>query len=287
MWFLFSIIAALSTAFGDVLTKHGTSKFNSYIISWALMGFSLIILVPLLLLTGIPTITSTYWLAFTILLILDLSTLYMYVYALKVSPISLTIPMLSLTPLFIVITSFFINKELPSLTGIIGIILIVAGAYLLHFDHISKKIWSPFYAIVKERGTLLMTIVAILWGITGSFHKLAIHNSSALFHGIFETLILALISLPIAYYSSPTQFKSVIKKNNLKFLLPLGILNAVAVISQMLATSFTFAAYPVAIKRTSILFSSLLAFYFFKEKNEKRLLPIGLMVLGVICITLF
>ncbi|MDP4038618.1 MAG: hypothetical protein Q8P54_01450 [bacterium] len=54
----------------------------------------------------------------------------------------------------------------------------------------------------------------------------------------------------------------------------------------MIAIGMTYAAYVIAIKRLSIVFSSLMGWYLFKENIKERLIPILLMVTGMFLITL-
>ena len=52
--------------------------------------------------------------------------------ALTISPVSLTVPYLSFTPAVLLITSYFMLGEVPEATGVLGVVIMTAGAYGLN-----------------------------------------------------------------------------------------------------------------------------------------------------------
>ena len=83
---------------------------------------------------------------------LDIIALLLYMKAIKVSPLSLTLPFLSLTPVFLIGTSYIILGERPDRSGFIGIVLVVIGAYLLNVHTISKGFFEPFKSNCERTG---------------------------------------------------------------------------------------------------------------------------------------
>ena len=285
MWFLLALFTAFADASRNALAKKRVTQFNPMIIAWAWVAFSLFLLIPILIYIGFPPLNNTFWIALVIVNLLDLLAFTLYMQAIKLSPLSKTIPMLAFTPFYVLLTSFFINNEIPGSLGIVSVLIILLGSYLLNFDYKTKDLLSPFKSIVKEKGPLMMFGVSILWGFTGSLHKLAISNSNPLFYTSFGVLTLSLMLTPLAYRSSPKEFKSIFTSKNFRLLVPIGIISGFSVIAQMMATSLTYAAFVIAVKRMSMLFSSILGWYFFKEDIKNRIFPILLMVTGVILLT--
>ncbi len=68
--------------------------------------------------------------------------------------------MLSFTPLFLVFISPLIVGEFPTAKGLIGIILIVVGSYLLNVNLKEKGILFPIKSLMKNKATRYMLIVA-------------------------------------------------------------------------------------------------------------------------------
>ena len=67
-----------------------------------------------------------------------------------------------------------------------------------------------------------------------------------------------------------------------------GDLQALALIFQMIAIKMTLVPYLIAVKRTSVIMTSLFGLFLFKEKGlRERLIGVVLMVLGVLMISFF
>ncbi|MGZ7069890.1 MAG: EamA family transporter, partial [Methanobacterium sp.] len=85
------------------------------------------------------------------------------------------------------------------------------------------------------------------------------------------------------------EFSNHIKLTNtdIRLLFAVGFFSALAIVTQYIAITTLLVPYVIAIKRTSTIMSVLFGSLIFKEKGIKgRLLGAGIMVLGVILITL-
>ncbi|HXS15522.1 MAG TPA: EamA family transporter, partial [Candidatus Saccharimonadales bacterium] len=210
----------------------------------------------------------------------------LYIKGVQMSPLSLTVPMLSLTTIFTIVTQFYIDGIIPTPIGVIGIILIVCGIYVLHFDHDTKHILSPFKAIFKEKGVLLVTVAAILWSFVTAFQKLGIDNSNPYFYTAFFQLFWAICFTPVAFLADRKAFINLFKPKMVKKLFPAGAFDAVQVFPQYIAFSLAAPAYVYAIGNTQILFSSFFGWLFYKEKLKNHVIPTIIIVVGVILVTL-
>ena len=170
-WIIFSFLTALFESLKDVLGKKSLEKCNEYIVAWALRLFALPFLLPLLLFTKEIVLGSRFWIALLAGGTLNLITTVLYMKALKASDLSVTVPMVTFTPLFLLLTSPIIVGEFPPLVGILGILLIVFGSYLLHLKEKQKGILAPFKAIITEKGPRLMLVVAFVFSITANIDK--------------------------------------------------------------------------------------------------------------------
>lgn len=109
----------------------------------------------------------------------------LFVTAIKVSPLSLTIPLLSFTPVFTTVLAVPMLGEVPGGWEVVGIVLVVVGALGLHMA--PGRGPNPIEmarAFVRERGSVMMAGVALLWSVTPPLDKLAITRSSPAFHGL-------------------------------------------------------------------------------------------------------
>jgi len=285
MWIVFSFASALTESVKNIVVKHNTKTFNPLVISWAWFSYSLIILLPVMFVKGIPDLDGTFWFALVSRTILDVIAAVLYTNSIKRTDVSFNIPMLAFTPLFLLFSGLIINKEFPNFLGLLGVTAIILGAYLLNFKK-NETIYQPFLAIVKNQGTMMMLGVAVIWGLTGSLHKLAILHSDPYFYAGFGSLVLALTLTPLAATANKNDFYNALKIKNISKLSPVGILNGVSVLTQMIGQSLTLAVFVISVKRTSIIFSAILAWLVFKEPIKYRIFPIILMVTGIILISL-
>ncbi len=286
IWLPIALLTALFTAISDALTKFYLRPLGTFHMAAGRIIAPIIFLLPLLLTQGWPSLDTTFYKTVALLLPLETAALILYMEALRISPLSLTVPFLAFTPAFIIVTGALILGETLTLSGIAGIILIVAGSYSLHMDSLTSDWRAPIRAIFKERGSMLMIAVAFIYSITAVLGKLAITHSNPLFfasfyfiaHGIFASIVLSLFFRAYPWH--------VIKKCP-KGVLTVGLAQTLMVITHMWAISFAPAAYMIAVKRMSVLFGVLTGCLVFKEKGlSSRLVGAGLMVTGVFIIAL-
>ncbi|MEG3833807.1 MULTISPECIES: EamA family transporter [unclassified Microcoleus] len=284
-WLILGLLTAFFEAVKDVFGKQNLKKSDEYVVAWSLSFFSVIFLIPWVVYTGIPALNSQFWLALLIGGSINAVTSLLYIKAIKVSDLSLTLPLVALTPLFMLVTSPLIVGEYPKIFDYIGILLIVLGSYLLNIKEKSKGYLAPFKALLDEPGPKLMLIVALLWSIASNFDKIGVTNSSPIFwlFSLFGTI--SVLLLPVLLHKTPNPGRKILKQ--LPMLAAMGSLNAMGVLFQMQALTLTFVVQVIAIKRTSVLMGVLFGHLIFKEKDiQQRLLGAGIMILGVLFISL-
>jgi drug/metabolite transporter (DMT)-like permease len=282
-WVILSLMSAFTLATSDALTKKVLSRSNEYIVAWLRLVFSLPLLFVSLLFIPLPGLDKYFYIAFFVSLPLEILSIVLYTKALKLSPLSLTLPFLSLTPLFLILVSYVILGEKVSLWGGLGILLIASGSYTLNISKIKEGLFEPLRAITREKGSILMIGVALIYSITSSLGKMAIEHSSPLFFGATYFTAIALIFTPIALYNG--RGKSLGRRCLPKALLLPGIFYSLMVVSHMVAMSIAKVAYVISVKRMSLLIGVFYGHLFFKEKNiRERLSGAMLMFVGFLMI---
>ncbi|MBI4688521.1 MAG: EamA family transporter [Nitrospirae bacterium] len=285
LWVIYALLTAIMFATSDALTKRALASRDEYFVAWARLVFAFPILLVSLIFTEIPVLDKTFWTATLTALPLEIIAIVLYTKALKVSPLSLTVPFLAFTPLFLIFFSYIILGERISIGGGIGIILIVIGSYLLNFQKTRLSFTEPFRAILKEPGSRLMIIVAIIYSLTSSLGKMAIEHSSPIFFGSLYFMLMTVLFTPIAI--SKNQRRISITKKDLISLLPIGFTYSLMIIFHMLAMSMTKVSYMISVKRTSLLFSVIYGYFLFKEESlAERLTGCIIMLAGVTFIVL-
>ena len=155
LWFIYSLICAFFLATTDSLSKKAFEGNDEYLIAWVRLGFAVPLFFIALPSIAIPSIDATFW-GVILLLPLEITAIILYV---KASPLSLAVPFLALTPIFLLVASFLILGEFPDKSGVLGIFLIAIGAYLLNIHTRTQSFWEPIRAILKEKGKILMIVV--------------------------------------------------------------------------------------------------------------------------------
>ena len=282
-WFIFAGFTALFESLTDVVSKKNLKLGDEYIISFLIRFITFLFLLPLLIFMGIPDIGPNFGMALIIGGSLNVITTLLYMKALKYSELSISVPMLAFTPMFLLITSPIILGEFPSLLGLIGIFLIITGSYVLNIRQWKEGYLEPFKCLLREKGPKMMLLVAFIWSITANFDKVGLINSSPIFWIVVINLFIAVFTFPLMLrnYQKNVELFNVRKGN----LILMGLLSALTSIFQMYAISLTLVPYVIAVKRTSAVLGVLWGKLIFKEKEiREKLIGATIMVIGVFII---
>ena len=129
--------------------------------------------------------------------------------------------------------------------------------------------------------------MAILWSVTSNLDKLAINESSPLFHFSLFVFSLAIIFSFIVLLKFRNKIKPEFTKHYKLYLLN-GLFFVIAIWLQMLAISKILVSYVISIKRAHTFLTILWGAWFFKEHNIKeRLIGALVMIAGVVLIVFF
>ena len=288
MWLFFASLTAVFEACKDATGKQSLKTLDEYSVLFSFMAVGVVLLLPVLLITGVPVIQPGFWLAILIGGSLNILAFTLYVRAIKLADLSLTVPLVTLTPLFLLATSPLIVQEWPTWADGIGVVLLVIGSYVLNIQSpaagSSANFWSPLLAMAKNPGSRLMLCVAFIWSITSNFDKIGVVNSSPLCWAVALFTVIAGGMVPFVLRPG-RGLKPLI--GQWKLLIVTGGFNAFAIAFQMLALTLAPVAQVIAVKRMSTLLSVLMGHFFFGEKGlRSRLLGAGIMVSGVVIMSL-
>ncbi len=284
MWLIFALLNPLSESIRSLISKKTSEKVDPLVIAWSNYVLPFFCFLPGIFYIELK-FSSQFWVAVSITAIINLTATIFYNKALAYGDISSVMPMLSFTPLFLLLTSPILIGEFPNVYGLIGILLIVSGSYLLNLKAAQKGFFEPLKSLIKNRGTRYMLFVAFIWSISANFDKISINSSSLYQHLIFINIIV--FTLLTSLVSIKKKFNKKNLLENKKPLIWISILAVGSFIFHMAALSLTLVAYVIALKRLSGLLAVFFGFYFFKESEIKsRLLGAIIMFTGVIFIVL-
>lgn len=287
----YGIVLALSTALAeslvDVLRKKSGSAFDPLIASWML---STVTFVAGLILTGAfdPTpfpVTTDFWAPLIATTLLNSVAMYLYMSVLATGELSLVLPLVTLSPVFLLFTAPLINGEYPSWIGILGVIITTLGTYGLKFEDRAQGFWKPITNLLAERRNQKMLLVAFIWAWSSALDKEASLASSPFW---FLTLMdggLMLIYLPFMFHAK--RWAIIGKDQAWVRLLPLGLMNTLRAWCQFTSVTLILVPYAIGLKRLSIFFGLLWAYWIFKEKTPRsRVIAAIVMLVGSVLILL-
>lgn len=285
MWVIFAILNPLFDASRNVFSKKASLNVDSLVVSWMNNFIPFLLYLPALFFIELK-FNQQFFISVLISGTINTAAAILYHRAISKGDISLVVPMLSLTPLFLLVVSPLIVGEFPTAKGLIGIILIVVGSYLLNVNLKDKGIFFPLKSLMKNKATRYMLIVAFIWSISANFDKKGIEASSVLQYILFINLFVTIGTTIFSISKGKFSLQSVwLERKNLLFV---GVLTSMGYFVHMTALSLTLVAYVIALKRTAGMITVILGYLFLKEQNiEERLLGSAIMFIGILFIVLF
>jgi len=205
--------------------------------------------------------------------------------ALQVSPISLCIPFMAFTPVFLIGTGYVVLGEKISEAKVLGVLLIVIGSLVMHRRLFSTGWTAPFQAIIREKGSRYVLLVAFILAVTNPIEKQLILMSDPLTpaFGYGIGLVLFFGALAIIRRS---ECGAVMRKTPQWAILG-GVLDASALLLQYVTVTYLAVVITISIKRAGIILSILAGWLIFREKEIRdKLIAASVMLGGVLLIYL-
>jgi drug/metabolite transporter (DMT)-like permease len=285
---LLAFLTALFTSAKDAFTNKAVKKINEYLVAFS-MSFIVIPLtiIPLLYL-GFPEVGQKFWVALFFKAPLIATTFVCLAKAHKYSDMSLIIPLLSFTPIFMLPLAPIIAGQHITPMGLLGVSLIVVGVYVLKIKEKKEGFFDPIKAIFSEVGARYMFAVAFIYAFTSLLDARGVSGAGNDLQGaLFWTFCVDICASIILFPMAIVGWKKTKKEfsHNIGHMIPIGLCKGIAEIFQMWAMALTLAVYVNCIKRTCIIISVLIGHLIFKEKGIKERIPAAIiMTIGVIFI---
>lgn len=283
-WLPLTLICALALAGADVATKRLLNEQTAAELVIIRFVLPAALMVPVLVRHWPSWPDAGLWLWLALALPLEILAMLCYVVAIRDSSLALTLPYLAFTPVFTSLAGFLLLGEIPSRQGLMGILLVVLGAYWLNLGPAKltePRSWlAPLAAIRREKGSRYMLGAAIVYSITSVLGKGAMQYMPGISFGPFYFMVLGIFTLLVFAIREPSSIR-VIAHTSWASWLVAGLM-ALMILTHFLALERVETAYMISVKRTSILFGILLGHLFFNEHGVARnLVASGVMVIGV------
>ena len=225
---------------------------------------------------------ANYFFVGFLLILISIFSAILFLKALNLSEISMSIPLLSFSPIFSAIfANFLLNEKLIS-QQYIGIFMIVIGTLVLYSEKTkSYNLKESFKKIFLNKGSRYMLIVSLIWSITPVLDKICLNHSSMNAHGLIQSI--GMFICLICIYS--INMKKIISVYKVQFKLITSTLTIGVVATILQFYAITLLPVPVmeSVKRSigqsfSIFYGK---FYFSEQINKQKILGILFICLGV------
>ena len=278
MGFLLGVASALCWSGLDVVRKALAGKASPT----ALSVFLMVGLLPFLGAWAAWDRTwvtdAQYWPPAVASMVMNALANVLFMQSVQLSPLSRTVPFLSLTPVFSAVAAIPLLGEVPGVMHWAGIGLVVVGALVLNSD-LSTSWWK---AVLHEKGVPFMIAVAALWAVSTALDKRALPHASPASHSFLLSLGGASILLVwLLLRGTHGELRELRGAPRGLLALMIGFAGA-AVALQMTALLFLWVSVLETLKRAfgvlgSILFGRL---FFTEPVTPRKLVAAGLMVAG-------
>ena len=281
-WYQLTLISAFTIAAADSVLKKYLSGLSSWDLLFVRFAIPGLLLLPYALSYPLPDFNVSFVALMLLLIALEIGAMLLYVHAITTSPLHLTLPYLSFTPVFNILTAYLFLGERIDFHGALGIAIVVIGSYVLNIPQgfTLKRIAEPLLAIWQCRGSRMMLLCAVIYSLTGVLSKKAMGFASAESFGAYYFVFIGTAVL-ILYPFVPRGNAQQVAKKYLPALV-VAVLMAIMVVTHFLAIAQVEVAYMVSVKRSSMLFGILFGALLFGEKNLVRNLTAGgIMLIGI------
>ncbi|MDD1652387.1 MAG: DMT family transporter [Methanomicrobiales archaeon] len=284
VWALFALAGAIADAGYYALVKHALGRTDPYALAAGTFLATSAILLGVSLFHGIPAVGPGLLSAILVTGTLNIVASLLTFRALQLTDLSLAVPMKAFTLVFLIGTSFLFLGELPTMVGVLGILLIVAGSYVMHAGG-ARSLRDPLLRLVSDRGIQMMLVVAFIFSITLPFDKEVVMNSDPFFGSALVMGYIGTAMLCIALMKGTVPGK--VDHRDVRSFLLIGAVLALEAIAINTAYTLQIVPYVIAIKRLAVLFAVLFGCLLFREEHLKvRLAGAVILLAGALLIIL-
>jgi len=276
-----ALVSAVCVTAKDVVSKSVAGRVDGTVSALASFLYALpwyLVVLLILWLLGLESfaVTPEFFIWIGLRALSDSVAEQCKMYALSSADLSLVTSFLSLSPLFLLLTSPLITGDPLTGAGILAVVLVVAGTLLL--------VYRPGTTLsgADRRGIMFGVAASVFFSINTCFDRLAVQTASPTLSGFAVTLLAGLVLLPQAMRRTAwlRQLRSHARAFTLRGGFELGFM-----VTKLYALQFLPAPQVAALQRISILLNVASGRVIFKDRDfRRRFLAALLMVAGILVI---
>ena len=276
------IVSAFFWAGFDITRKLSLKKISSTTLLFLFSLGQLLIFLMWIYFESFSINIKPYLLPAIVLIFIGVSSALLFLKAINQSELSMTIPLLSLSPMFSSVFSFLFLNEVLLKTQYLGIFAIVLGTLILYSKELTAKDFlNSWKVITKNKSARIMICVSLMWSITPVLDKICLKYSSINIHGFIQSVGIIFFLLFLLIKNTKNEILKI--RNHWKIILFTVLIGVIATILQFFAILNNFVPIMESIKRSvgqlsSIIFGN----FFFKEKiTESKIIGVLTLSTGI------
>ncbi len=285
MWIFLCVLSAVFFALNHLVSKEFSKRKATTEFLPLIYLFALVLLLPFI--SFIEPIQDFF--TFFKIIVFSVSTslgTFLLFYTYSRTDISTASPLLNLSPVFLVVTSFIILGESLSLPVYFAVFLIVLGGYLITLNN-CKDIFHPFTSIPKKYFTLILLTI-ILYSISAPVAKMSLETVgiySFMFYTIFISCLLWFLIESLV--KKHIFFKGLKQHWKLAFYGSFFFVGSELALFLALSLPEVLVSLAIPIRRVSSIFIVIAGGHIFHEgKIKQKLMASSIMLVGVFIIAL-
>jgi drug/metabolite transporter (DMT)-like permease len=191
------------------------------------------------------------------------------------------------SPMFVTLLAVFVLGERIAPMGIFGILLTVAGIYVVHLKSFQRDaLLEPFRAIANSRVSQLALLTGMTIASYSAVDKVGVGMVDPVLY-IFLVFSLSIVMLAPFMLMKKREALKIEWRTNWRTMLLVGAMIAGGYLLILIILSTNKVSYATSVRSASVVFGALLGLLVLKEPlGDKKLLGAGIIFTGIICIGL-
>jgi drug/metabolite transporter (DMT)-like permease len=282
MWFIYALLGAVGKSYSGFFRKKIAKSVSSAMYIWTAYTMVLLAFTPFMFgrfaelkkaMVEIPLIVLSAVLS-------NLLATKLNMEALKREELSYTAPLNAMVPLFtLLIAGVFLNESPPRF-GVLGVLAIVAGAYIVSMKPGRMHWYDPLKRLITSTGAQLSIVVTLFYAINTVLTKIMTNDGFGPLTIFYLTTAVGWVCLAYVPLFKYKELRSMRRSDKLA-VFGGGLSSFASGYFHILATASTFTSYATSIRRLDSLISILLGWRYLKETNIRiKLLGAAVMTFG-------
>lgn len=287
-WFFIALLSSFLSAFAAITQKKVLFNLNPVQFSFYLSVANLILSIPFFFFIEYDAINFSNLLVLFIKSIIGVAAFLCVMTALKNLQISNALPLLALTPGFVAVFAFLFLGETLKTQEVLGLISLIAGTYILESKNL-KEILFPLKRFLRSKYHRYILAALLLFTASSVMDKFLLIKleltpvSLTAFQHLYFALIFFIIYF--LFKGKLANQASQINKTDILWIILISILTIGYRYTQVVSISLASVALTLAVKRTSVLWATIIGGRIFKDSNLiKKTVAVLFILLGVILI---